>query len=62
MVLFKHSMDGFYLCFGQGVTGPSNHYGKRGGEEYLVEKANQARPFFDNLKEKGFSFNAEEVC
>ena len=31
VALFKHDMTGFYLCFGQGITGPTNHYGRQGG-------------------------------
>ena len=61
VALFKHDMTGFYLCFGQGITGPSTHYGKKGGAEYLLEKAAEARPYFYKMEEYGFSFNNKEV-
>ena len=55
--LFKHDMTGFYLCFGQGITGPGDHYGKKGGEEYLLEKASEAKPFFEKMQQFDFSFD-----
>ena len=37
--LFQHSMEGFYICIGQGITGPIEKYGRNCGLEYLNEKA-----------------------
>ena len=60
VALFKHDMTGFYLCFGQGITGPGDHYGRKGGEEYLVEKALEARPFFEKMQEFDFKFENDQ--
>ena len=34
-------MDGFYLCIGQGVTGPTEIRGVRGAREYLRLKGQE---------------------
>jgi len=58
--LFKHDMTGFYLCFGQGITGPANHYGRQGGAEYLLEKTAEAQPYLEPMNKYDFSFDNQE--
>ena len=36
-------MEGFYLGIGQGVTGPNEKYGNKGGAEYLKEKTEEVK-------------------
>ncbi len=58
--LFKHDMNGFYLCFGQGITGPQENYGKKAGEEYLLEKVLEAKPYFQQMEDLGFNFDKDQ--
>ena len=41
--LFKKDMSGLYLCIAQGTTQPLKDYGKKGGEEFLLEQAEKVR-------------------
>lgn len=54
--LFQHSMEGVYLCIGQGVTGPKELFGKKQGSEYLLNQANLIKDHLDILREKSFEF------
>ena len=56
--LFKHTMDGFYLCIGQGVTGPNERKGRRGANEYLRLKSEE---FKSEFQEYLSGFTDEEI-
>ena len=36
-------MSGLYFCIAQGTTQPLKDYGKKGGEEFLLEQAEKVR-------------------
>ncbi len=57
--LFQHSMEGFYLCIGQGITGPIEKYGKKGGSEYLSEKALEVKSLLEERLSNEFEFDTE---
>ncbi len=57
--LFQHSMEGFYLCIGQGITGPIEKYGKKGGSEYLSEKAIEVKNLLQEKLNGEFKFDTE---
>ena len=56
--LFKHTMDGFYLCIGQGITGPREIKGTRGANEYLRLKSQE---FKSEFQEHLSGFTDEEI-
>ena len=55
--LFQHSMEGFYICIGQGVTGPKEKFGTKGSAEYLLNKAKEVQQEILDLKDDGFEFD-----
>ena len=55
--LFKKDMSGLYLCIAQGTTQPLKDYGKKGGEEYLVEQAQRVRDVVKYLEDKNFKLD-----
>lgn len=55
--LFQHSMEGLYLCIGQGVTGPREKFGKKGSKEYLSSNSRQVQEEVSYLKNEGFEFD-----
>ncbi len=57
--LFKKDMSGLYLCIAQGTTQPLKDYGKKGGEEFLLEQAEKVRDIVKDLKEKQFKLDNE---
>mgnify|MGYP001345169121 FL=1 len=56
VALFQHSMEGFYLGIGQGVTGPNEKYGNKGGAEYLKEKTEEVKSEIGSLLDSSFTF------
>ena len=57
--LFKKDMSGLYLCIAQGTTQPLKDYGKKGGEEFLLEQAEKVRDIVKYLKDKQFKLDNE---
>ena len=57
--LFKKDMSGLYLCIAQGTTQPLKDYGKKGGEEFLLEQAEKVRDVVKYLKDKQFKLDNE---
>ena len=57
--LFKKDMSGLYLCIAQGTTQPLKDYGKKGGEEFLLEQAEKVRDIVKDLKQKQFKLDNE---
>ena len=55
--LFKKDMSGLYLCIAQGTTQPLKDYGKKGGEEYLLEQAQRVRDVVKYLQDKKFKLD-----
>lgn len=55
--LFQHSMEGFYICIGQGITGPKEKFGTKGSVEYLQNKAKEVQQEILDLKLDGFEFD-----
>ena len=60
VALFQHTMEGFYLSIGQGVTGPHEKYGNKGGAEYLLEKKDEATKEINNLADSSFKISSSE--
>ena len=57
--LFKKDMSGLYFCIAQGTTQPLKDYGKKGGEEFLLEQAEKVRDIVKYLSEKHFKLDNE---
>ena len=57
--LFKKDMSGLYLCIAQGTTQPLKDYGKKGGEEFLLEQASKVREIVKYLENKNFKLDNE---
>ena len=57
--LFKKDMSGLYFCIAQGTTQPLKDYGKKGGEEFLLEQAEKVRDIVKYLSEKHFQLDNE---
>lgn len=54
--LFQHSMEGVYLCIGQGVTGPKEKFGTKDGFDYINKKSELIKENLPELRDKGFDF------
>ena len=57
--LFQHSMEGLYLCIGQGVTGPKEKFGTKDGFDYIRKKSELIKENLAELRDKNFDFENE---